>query len=1069
MTQYTLRLSTLVEASFPPGKWSSALTHFPPDNGFLVSHGSSIWHVSTDFKRSHWAGSLSGEVVRDGHRLKEAAFLDPTGIVIVGCDVYVIDRADNSIRKVYGDQVTTYACAKHMKRDQKVFVELSYPHHAVEHNGLLYVSNAGKHNIVVINLLENRLESIIGASTPTSNMKSSPSGAWASCTFDYPIGLAVNRLNNSIYVADASGNTIRELLVAEKKPGTVFKTSLNWVHGITCLVNGDIITCAYANSFLALFPHQPVPGVPYLELFGCIRPVAVCTTSSGDLAWLSEKGTLYVTRNLACLNESAPSINQNLILFTDKLLRPSLPLSGATPSSSISPPSEMEDIVTLFIKDQLKNLVDDPLLMVVGHALHGPLSSPYSEEVIRTSLISTAFDDLSQYRFELRCKMMGPAPLFFGIPLSTHRLPMNFKVHLPEMKVYSLLLPEKLIEDEENNQSSIEECKSYHQSSKGLISFIDSIAPGCRLLALGPYICELSAQQEMTMLYRSDMAINCLKKVRGQFLFTNQYSISSLDIKDRRSNIYAGSISRGRADGPRLTCARFEEIHQFVESESKLFISEDCSHGPSVLRILDLGSGMVSSIKCGFGIHDYTINRAKAGELEVDQQDTFLPCYLGLSRSKNVLYVGNRPHGGQIRLFHTKAGVLTKPIVPEALEIGEEDFSSPIDFGNGASLVLHPLSRKISFINSRMGTQQEYRHIDEPYQSMKIDGSELTLAALRSISVINSPDLGHPLLMQNIHHIGPNFGTIQSWIQKLDFRERASLAVSGFFAKAPTQFFRALNLCNMNKPHSPPQESCQISYMITVLFAVESASLQTTLSLSKSSLLENEGHLVVDKELSPIEIFRLQEFYEHYQRGFQLCSVHEPLPQYWVKFYQPYNSTIESSADSIESTTSTEHPFLALSAMPSYDNKLHLSDEIFSLPEALKAIGQNLRLRKRYKIDELPDCSSLPSSFPTFPVSFHNIPPHYVIDVHPGILTPQWPWFATFVTKQGEDRNTPLPVGFSVNLFVAIASAMYGNSLAEDYILHGDRIFIKANLQTVFQCPVMFEYDQVLPRLQAQV
>jgi hypothetical protein len=1039
MDQPALRLPTLVEASFPPGKfWSSALAHFSPDNSFLVSRGPSIWHVSADFKQSHWAGSLSGKgSVRDGHRLNEATFIDPTGIVVVGTDVYIIDRTDNTIRKVSGDQVTTYACAEQPKRNPKVFVELSSPHHAVEHNGLLYVSNSGKNNIVVINLLENCLEAIIGVSTPTPSMKTLPSGAWAPCTFDYPIGLAVNRSNNSIYVAD-QGNTIRELLLADKKPGRVLKTSLNWVHGITCLDNGDIIACAYVNSFLALFPHRSVPGVPYLKLSGLIRPVSVCTTSSGDLAWLSEKHTLYVTRNLTCLNESAPSIRQNLILssfsrlFPYKLLRPSISLSNATESSSTSLSSEMEDIITLFIKDQFKNPMENQksfehFLMGSGCALHG-LLSPYSEEITEISLIPTVFDSLSHYRAELKWKMMAPAPapLFSWIPPPTHPLPMNFKLHLVEMNVFFLLFSENLIE------STIEEWKSDPQISKELFSFTESNASKCRLLALGPYICELNAQKEMTMLYRSDMAIKCLKKVQGQFLFTNQYYISSFDIKDRRSKIYAGSGRSWRTDGHRLTHARFEEIHQFVELKSKLFISENSS----VLRILDLGSDMVSSIKCGFDIYDWQMGTifvpgtpSTKKPQELIQQNPFQPCYLGLSPSEDVLYVGDRPYGGQIRLFHTKSGVLSDPIVPEELKLLPQDVSSPVGIGNGLILTLHPLSGKISLINSINGSQKDNITLDALYLSMEVGESELVLASPLAISVMSSLDLGLNLKRRYMYpsfDTGPDWKFLEMRIQSLDVRTRVSLAVSGFFTKAPTQFFRALNLCN-DKNILTEQDRYEIPTLIRLLFALAS----------------NSPHI------SPCELLRFPEFEGYYIRGFHLCSIHEKIAPYYMYCYEPY---LKAESPAFEACANGSNlQFLAPSDMPSYDTDLSGQYKL-TLPQAIRAIGHNLKLRPRYNTAFYSSLTPLPSSLPTFPVSFHDIPPTYVIDVHTGILTPQWPWFATFVQEATNDRFKSLPLGFSVHLFITIASAMYGNTLVQDDLLHGCRVFIKAN-PSLFEPP----------------
>lgn len=211
MESSSLRLPTLVEVSLPDVKvWSSALAAFPDDSGFLVSYGSSIWHITPDFKLSRWAGQIMSDGwTSDGEKLEAATFLDPTGIVFVGADVYIVDRADNCIRKVSNGNISTYAGVPGKGRKSTINFAFSSPHHAVEHDSRLYVSNSGKDNIVVLNLLQNTVECIIGNDAPVD-------GSWGKCTFKYPIGLAVNKSTNTLYIADADGCALQEADLSKK-------------------------------------------------------------------------------------------------------------------------------------------------------------------------------------------------------------------------------------------------------------------------------------------------------------------------------------------------------------------------------------------------------------------------------------------------------------------------------------------------------------------------------------------------------------------------------------------------------------------------------------------------------------------------------------------------------------------------------------------------------------------------------------------------------------------------------------------------------------------------------------
>jgi hypothetical protein len=731
---------------------------------------------------------------------------------------------------------------------------------------------------------------------------------------------------------DAERNALREVLLNEKTVSTVPKLSLaSWVHGITCLDNGLVVACAYVDSLLALYSHQP--EVSFVPLFYCIRPVAVCTTSSGNLAWLTEQGKLFLTRHMSCLNEMTPSSKQKSTLLglpslfsNDFLQTDSFPpyQKNSSPSSQTI---EFADDVTMFINKQLLNSASDvPLLRVNNHLLIGPLS-PFAKEMSTSSQISTVFDGVATYRVQLMMwiSMLAVRPLDIppGLNAPLQRLQMNIKVHLPEMNILSPSLQ-----------------KSNYDFVYGLptstFSFTDSLTPGWRLLVYGSYIFELSAQQELTMVYNhSNGMINCVKKVQDALLFCSQYSIYSLDFNARTSTLYAG-VDAGHVDGHRLTHARFQGIHQFVEAKGKLFISE----ATSGLRILDLASGMVSSIKCIFDIGDWQMANVPLTKVpqELVQRWPFQPCYLGLSPSEHVLYVGDLPYGGQIRLFHTKSGALSDPIAP-----GVVGLSSPVGIGNGLILALHPLSCKASLINSIAGSHKDYLALDASYLSMELGESELVLASPRAISVMPSSNLGLNL-NRYIHpseDTGPDWQFLKKRIQSLDVRTRVSLAVSGFFTKAPIQFFRALNLCN-DKNVLTEQDRYEIPTLIRLLFAWESTSSWIGLR----------------------DLLRCAEFEGYYLRGFYLCHIHEDIGPYYLDCYMPY---CEAESPAFETRANRCNlQYLSPSDMPSYDTKLRELYEL-TLPQAIKAIGQNLKLRPRYNTALYSSFTPLPPSLPTFP------------------------------------------------------------------------------------------------------
>jgi hypothetical protein len=125
----------------------------------------------------------------------------------------------------------------------------------------------------------------------------------------------------------------------------------------------------------------------------------------------------------------------------------------------------------------------------------------------------------------------------------------------------------------------------------------------------------------------------------------------------------------------------------------------------------------------------------------------------------------------------------------------------------------------------------------------------------------------------------------------------------------------------------------------------------------------------------------------------------------------------------------------------------------------IRAIGQNLAIRDRIAphairtaTDEFPKERQNRTLLPTVLVSFAHLPLYRVIEIHPCIISPQWPWFKELVDSKRSDAigsppedfhlSIQLPEGFSTKLFFCIARAMHGDIWEPDLLADEDLAFV---------------------------
>lgn len=142
--------------------------------------------------------------------------------------LFISDRGNRVVRKIdlSTNQVITL-CGSSRKWGRKNGVgnedQLRYPSGLALHEKekLLYVSDSWNHVIKSINLINGKVETLFG----NPRQKGRKDGIGKEATFYFPKGLALDSISNSLYVADNHNNSIRKILLSERKVETLCGTS----------------------------------------------------------------------------------------------------------------------------------------------------------------------------------------------------------------------------------------------------------------------------------------------------------------------------------------------------------------------------------------------------------------------------------------------------------------------------------------------------------------------------------------------------------------------------------------------------------------------------------------------------------------------------------------------------------------------------------------------------------------------------------------------------------------------------------------------------------------------------
>ncbi len=180
-----------------------------------------------------------------------AEFAGPTGMVKLGNALYVIDRFNNTIRKVKLDtlEVTTIAGSSVPGANLDAVGTLARfndPQGLAAYNDpvdgdVLFVTDASNNTIRRIRLSDNNVTTVAG----TAGVAGHADGTGAAATFYGPYGLTTD--GTSLYVADFANLAVRKILISDYSVTTLF---------------GD--PTATADNFGPLATTR-TPWIPYLH------------------------------------------------------------------------------------------------------------------------------------------------------------------------------------------------------------------------------------------------------------------------------------------------------------------------------------------------------------------------------------------------------------------------------------------------------------------------------------------------------------------------------------------------------------------------------------------------------------------------------------------------------------------------------------------------------------------------------------------------------------------------------------------------------------------------------------
>lgn len=206
----------------------------------LVVQGKNIWVVDRDCNRVLLIYNESTIVVvagtvasgyKDGNAFT-AMFKYPTGVAVdaAGTTIYVADRGNRRIRKIFGGQVSTVAGTGSIgyKDGLAISAEFRGPSALALRGNKLYVADDLDCRVRVVDLSLDKVSTLAGSGCGSPSFQD---GKALSARFSWPSGLAVDAAGTSVYVSDGSSNN-RIRRVYQGKVSTVAGS------GITGFANG---------------------------------------------------------------------------------------------------------------------------------------------------------------------------------------------------------------------------------------------------------------------------------------------------------------------------------------------------------------------------------------------------------------------------------------------------------------------------------------------------------------------------------------------------------------------------------------------------------------------------------------------------------------------------------------------------------------------------------------------------------------------------------------------------------------------------------------------------------------